>query len=175
MKSTDDIGPEKKSGGPANRDPLTKTPGAHPLGVGAGAAAAGSAGAAIGGAVGGPVGAVVGAAIGAVAGGLGGKGMAESVNPTVEDTYWRNEFINRPYVAKGSTYETYQPAYRYGWESRVLHGNKPYDEVEPTLESGWHSARGTSSMAWPEAKGAVRDAWHRVERAIPGDADKDGR
>jgi hypothetical protein len=30
-------------------------------------------------------------------------------------------------------------------------------------------------MQWDNAKGAVRDAWHRVERAIPGDFDKDGR
>lgn len=175
MKSTENIGPEKKSGGPANRDPITKAPGAHPIGVGTGAAAAGATGAAIGGALGGPVGALIGAAVGAVAGGLGGKGIAESVNPTVEDTYWRNEYTTRPYVAKGTTYEAYQPAYRYGWESRVLHGNKTFDEVEPHLESGWQSARGTSSMAWPEAKSAVRDAWHRVERAMPGDADKDGR
>ena len=30
-------------------------------------------------------------------------------------------------------------------------------------------------MQWDNAKGAVRDAWHRVERAVPGDADRDGR
>jgi len=30
-------------------------------------------------------------------------------------------------------------------------------------------------MAWSEAKGAVKDAWHGVERALPGDADRDGR
>ena len=30
-------------------------------------------------------------------------------------------------------------------------------------------------MTWAKAKDATRDAWHRIERAIPGDADKDGR
>ena len=68
-----------------NRDPITGAPGAHPVGVGAGAASAGAAGAALGAAVGGPIGAVVGAAVGAVAGGLGGKAAAEAVNPTIED------------------------------------------------------------------------------------------
>src|SRR5688572_9669341 len=71
----------------ANRDPITGTPGAHPLGVGAGAATGGMAGAAVG-AIGGPIGAGIGAAVGAVAGGLIGKGAAQAVNPTVEDEYW---------------------------------------------------------------------------------------
>src|SRR5690349_6106043 len=115
MKSTHDSNP-------ANRDPITKTPGAHPVGVGTGAAAAG--------AIGGPVGAVVGAAVGAVAGGLGGKGIAENINPTVEDAYWRGAYIKRPYVAQSAKYETYQPAYRYGWESRLLHGDRKYEDVE---------------------------------------------
>jgi hypothetical protein len=28
---------------------------------------------------------------------------------------------------------------------------------------------------WDDAKHATRAAWHRVERAVPGDADGDGR
>jgi hypothetical protein len=28
---------------------------------------------------------------------------------------------------------------------------------------------------WNDAKQAVRAGWHRVERAMPGDADNDGR
>jgi phage tail tape-measure protein len=67
----------------ANSDPLSRSPGAHPVGVGVGAAGGGAAGAAVG-AVAGPVGAAVGAAVGAVAGGLAGKGVAEVVNPTVD-------------------------------------------------------------------------------------------
>jgi hypothetical protein len=30
-------------------------------------------------------------------------------------------------------------------------------------------------MMWNDAKHAVRDGWHRVEEALPGDADRDGR
>jgi ElaB/YqjD/DUF883 family membrane-anchored ribosome-binding protein len=66
-----------------NPDPITGAPGAHPVGVGLGAAAGGiAAGAAAGTFAAGPIGTVVGAAIGAVVGGLAGKGAAESVNPT---------------------------------------------------------------------------------------------
>ena len=72
--------------GSANRDPITGTPGAHPVGTGVGAAAGGVAAGAAVGSVAGPVGTVVGAAVGAVAGGLAGKGVAEKIDPTTGKT-----------------------------------------------------------------------------------------
>src|SRR5450759_1846447 len=80
-----------------NRDPINGTPGAHPLGTGAGAASGGVAGAAVGTVVGGPIGAVIGAAVGAVAGGLAGKSAAEVVNPTAEEIFWRETYLREPY------------------------------------------------------------------------------
>lgn len=145
-----------------NQDPITHTPGAHPVGVGAGAAGAGAAGAAIGGAMGGPIGAVVGAAVGAVAGGLGGKAAAESVNPTIEDTYWRDNYSTRPYVRQGAAYDLYRPAYQYGWQARMMHSDRHWDEVEKELEAGWLSNRGDSKLDWSDARHATRDAWDRV-------------
>jgi phage tail tape-measure protein len=64
-----------------NPDPLTGTPGAHPVGTGLGAVGGAAAGASIGAAAG-PVGAAVGTVVGAVAGALAGRGAAEAVNPT---------------------------------------------------------------------------------------------
>lgn len=159
----------------ANRDPITGAPGAHPVGTGLGAAGGGAAGAAIGAAVGGPVGAVVGAAIGAVSGGLAGKGAGELVNPTVEDGYWSDNYPTSSYGSDGTPYTEYAPAYRYGWESQTRHAGRRFEDVEGELESGWASARGSSQLAWSKARSAVRDAWHRVEHAMPGDADNDGR
>src|SRR3954463_13774531 len=92
---TDDVNHDR------NPDPITGAPGSHPIGTGVGAAGAGAAGAAIG-AVAGPVGAAVGAVVGAVAGGLAGKGVAEAVNPTEEDAYWRDNYSTRPYVQPGT-------------------------------------------------------------------------
>jgi hypothetical protein len=157
-----------------NRDPLSGAPGAHPVGVGVGAAGGAAAGAAIG-AVGGPVGVAVGAAVGGLAGGLAGKGVAEAIDPTVEDSYWRKEYVSQPYVETGTDYEAYRPAYRYGWESYERHAGRTFDEVEPELRRNWDQHRGASSLTWDKAKAATRDAWHRVERALPGDADRDGR
>src|SRR5689334_16296891 len=92
-----------------NRDPITGTPGAHPVGTGVGAAGGGAAGAAIGTALGGPIGAGVGIVAGAVIGGLAGKGAAEAIDPTAEDAYWRENFKNRSYVDKNDDYNAYRP------------------------------------------------------------------
>ena len=158
----------------SNPDPITGAPGSHPVGTGIGAAGAGAAGAAIG-AVGGPVGALAGAAIGAIAGGLAGKGVGELINPTVEDEYWRENYRTRSYVEPDTSYEVYQPAYQYGWEARARHRDRKWDEIEPDLSRDWETHRGTSGLTWEKARYASRDAWDRLERAIPGDSDRDGK
>lgn len=158
-----------------NPDPITNAPGAHPVGVGIGAATGGAAAAALAGAVAGPVGAAVGAVAGAVAGGYAGKAAAESIDPTVEDAHWRDNYRTRPYYDPSIKYEQFGPAYRYGWESRQRYRNQRFDDVEPELERGWSQAQSTSKLKWQQAKQAARDAWDRVERAVPGDADKDGK
>ncbi|MEO5824299.1 MAG: hypothetical protein ABIR59_00240 [Gemmatimonadales bacterium] len=159
----------------ANRDPLTGAPGSHPVGTGVGAAGGGVAGAAAGAMVGGPIGAVVGGAVGAVVGGLTGKGVAEAIDPTVEDAYWRDNYKSRPYAAGASAYDTYQPAYRHGWESYGRHKGRSFDEAEGDVRREWEETKHSADMKWDQAKDATRDAWHRVERAMPGDADGDGR
>jgi hypothetical protein len=111
--------------------------------------------------------------VGAVAGGLAGKGVAEAVNPTVEDAYWRDNYKTRPYIS-GEAYDVYQPAYRYGWESRERYEGKDFDAVEPDLRRDWDKTPHAKNLSWEKAKEATRDAWHRVERVLPGDADGDG-
>lgn len=150
----------------ANPDPITHAPGSHPIGTGVGAAAAGAAGAAIGSVVPGVgtvVGGVVGTVVGAVAGGYAGKAVAEAVNPSVEDDYWRNNYHTRPYVSSGTNYEDYQPAYRYGWESRSQHAGRTFDQAENDLSRGWEKAKGKTELTWERAKHATRDAWDRVD------------
>ncbi len=118
----------------ANADPITGEPGAHP----------------------------VGAAVGGVVGGLAGKGAAEQVNPTVEDAYWRDNYLSRPYVETGAHYEKYQPAYRLGWESRGKYGELDWETAEKRVTEDFKSA-GIRDLDWPKARPAVRDAWKRVD------------
>jgi hypothetical protein len=145
----------------------TLRPGQH----GATAAGGAAAGAAIGSAAGAP-GTAAGLAAGVVAGGVAGKAAGEVVDAKREDEYWRRSYATRPYVRKGVEYETYRPAYQYGWESYARYPGRRFEEVEPTLRRDWE---GHGRSGWDKVRDAVRDAWHRVERAIPGDADRDGR
>ena len=157
----------------ANRDPITGEPGAHPVGVGLGTAGGAAAGAAIGSAAG-PVGTLVGGAIGAVAGAFAGKGVAEAVDPTAEDAYWRENHTRETYYEPGETYDDYAPAYRSGYEA-YSRDNGDYQRHESQLESSWEKVKGGSRLTWDKAKHASRAAWDRVERAIPGDSDGDGK
>ncbi len=146
----------------ANRDPLSGAPGAHPLGTGIGAALGGAAAGAAAGTVVGPLGTIVGAAAGAIVGGLAGKGVAESIDPTREVAYWRENFRSRPYSNGGASFDDYEPAYGYGVASYSKYHGRSFDEVETDLSRGWEGSRGTSKLGWDSARIAIRDAWDRV-------------
>jgi hypothetical protein len=151
-----------------NRDPLSGTPGAHPLGTGAGAASGGVAGAAVGMAVGGPAGSVIGAAVGAVAGGLAGKGAAEAVNPTAEEIFWRETYVREPFYVKGRPYEYYAPGFRAGWEGRVRHDGRSFDDAEPELMLEYNEIKSELDPSWQDIRPAARAAWDRVDRGWKG-------
>jgi hypothetical protein len=139
----------------ANRDPITGTPGSHPVGT------------------------AIGAVVGAVAGGLAGKGVAEAIDPTVEESYWRDNYASRPYVEEGASFDDYGPAYRHGVNAFTRSNGRTFEQSESDLERGWEKVKGDSSLSWDEARDASRDSWQRVsnsiERAVPGDSDRDGR
>lgn len=142
-------------------DPLSGEPGAHPVGAGVGAVGGGAAGAAIG-SIGGPIGAAVGLVAGAIVGGLAGKGVAEAIDPTDEDAYWRDNFSDRFYVHKDATYETYRPAYLTGYQGRAKNLGKTYEEAEPHLEQFYKENKGLSNLEWDQARHASKDAWERA-------------
>lgn len=146
-----------------NEDPITHAPGAHPVGTGLGAIAGGMAAGAATGTVAGPVGTAVGAAVGAIVGGLAGKGVAEMIDPTVEDAYWRGNYADRPYVTKGATYDDYGPAYRYGVDSYSRANGASFDDADADLARDWDNVKGGSSLSWDQARNAAKDSWQRVD------------
>jgi hypothetical protein len=147
-----------------NRDPISGTPGAHPLGTGAGAASGAVAGGVAGMAVSGPAGSIIGAAIGAFAGGLAGKSAAEAVNPTAEELFWKETYIREPYYVAGKTFEYYAPGFRAGWEGRVRHDGRSFDEAETALQSQYNLTKGELDPIWLEVRPAARAAWNRASR-----------
>ncbi|KQP12481.1 hypothetical protein [Pseudorhodoferax sp. Leaf267] len=146
-------------------------------GMTGGVAGGAAAGAAIGG-VTGPVGIAAGAVIGAAVGAMAGKGLSKTADLAAEDAYWRDNYSGRPY-ASGGSYDDYGPAYMHGATAYGKYAGRSFDDVEPELSRDWSSARGRSSLEWEHARHASRDAWQRVsdaiERAVPGDSDRDGK
>ncbi|MEO5628615.1 MAG: glycine zipper domain-containing protein [Thermomonas sp.] len=146
----------------------------HSIGEGTGAGAGAIAGAVIGSAAG-PIGTVVGAVVGAVGGAKAGGAIAEAVNPTAYTTNFKDTYQAAPYYNSERNWNDYEPAYKYSYDQYGAHSGKRFEDVENDLARGWDNTKGESRLAWNEARGAVKDGWHYIERAMPGDADGDGR
>ena len=104
-----------------------------------------------------------------------GDSIAEAVNPTDYEDHFKNTYQERPYYKSGREWNDYEPAYKYGYDTYGQYRGQRFEDVEPQLERNWTSTRNDSRLEWNEAKGAVKDGWHHIERAMPGDADRDGR
>ncbi len=148
-----------------NLDPITGEAGSHPVGTGIGALSAGAAGAAFG-AMGGPIGVVVGGAIGVVVGVAAGHGVAEGVNPTAENAYWRDAYLSEPYFEEGYIFEDYDPAYQLGYARYHLYRGQTFDDAETDLKDEWQESKGDSQLSWEQAKQAAKAGWDRIERSI---------
>ncbi len=155
-----------------NPDPLTGEPGSHPVGTGAGTAGGGLTGAAVGAAIAGPVGAAVGAVVGGVAGAYSGRGVAEAVNPTVEETFWRENHASQEWARDGSAYDLYAPAYRTGYEGVMKYAGRDYEEAETDLAVDYRKHDPSTALPWDRARPAVKAAWQGVSGTItPRDSD----
>ena len=155
-----------------NPDPITHEHGSHPVGTGVGAAGGGLAGAAVGAAVGGPVGAAIGAVVGGVAGAYSGRGVAEAINPTQEEEYWREHHHKQNWADQESTFEHYRPAYRTGIEGKIKHAGKEYHEIEADLARDYEKNDANPAIPWDRARPAVRAAWDRIG-GVTGPRDTD--
>ena len=101
-------------------------------------------------------------------------GLAHAVDHDREDAYWREAHMRESYYNPQYSYDDYAPAYRMGWESRAKYDGGTFEQYERAFRNDWETSRGGSRLGWEEAQHAVRAGWHRIERALPGDADRDG-
>lgn len=149
-----------------NRDPVTGEHGSHPVGTGIGTAGGAVAGGAIGAAIAGPVGSVAGAIIGGVAGAYSGRGVAEAVNPTVEEQYWRENHPKQSYASGENSYDKFAPAYRAGYEAVAKYPGKHFDEIEDEVALDYQKSEPGSALPWDRARQASRAAWTRVSGVV---------
>jgi hypothetical protein len=88
--------------------------------------------------------------------------VAEVIDPTREDAYWRDNYRSRPYFERGSSYDDYAPAYGLGVDAISRYPGRTFDEIEPEMSQQWRTGNGASTLGWDSAKHAARDAWNRV-------------
>jgi uncharacterized protein (TIGR02271 family) len=74
---------------------------------------------------------------------------------------FRRDWQNR-YGASGEAYETYQPAYEYGYRSAgdPRYRGKDWSDAEETLRTDY--MRNNPNSSWDRMKGAVRYGWERM-------------
>jgi hypothetical protein len=89
--------------------------------------------------------------------------IAEMVNPSVEEAFWRENFLREPYYERGYTFDDYHPAYRTGWEGRLRYAGLTYEQCERDLQRDYQRNRGTSQLDWGRNRHAVRAAWERFD------------
>ncbi len=146
-----------------NRDPITGSPGSHPIGTGIGTTGGAVAGAAIG-SFAGPLGTAIGGVVGAIVGAAAGHSAGEAVNPTAEETYWRDAYVREPYFNANHGFDDYAPAYKAGYAYRNEYGDRTWEQAEPELQANWERNRAASRLQWDEARAATRAAWDRADK-----------
>jgi hypothetical protein len=83
---------------------------------------------------------------------------------------WDNDFRTNwqtSYYGAGSTYEEYQPAYRYGYDlySDPRYANRDWIDFENDARTGWETRQpGT----WERFKNSIRYGWERAKAAVSG-------
>lgn len=153
----------ERTGVDANRDTLSGEKGSHPVGTGVGTAMGGALTGVAAGAVAGPVGAVVGAVVGGIAGAYAGKSVAEQIDPTVEDAFWRAQYRSRDYYQANVDYDLIAPVYRYGWEFQDSGKYDRMSDAEAEARTRWEN-EGGADLPWDNVRPAFRDSWERAKQ-----------
>ncbi len=106
-------------------------------------------------------------------GAYSGRGVAEAVNPTAEDAYWRENHTSQEWANEGSTYDEYAPAYRTGYEGVMKYAGRDCEQVETDLALDYQKHDPNTALPWDRARPAVKAAWQRVSGTItPRDTDR---
>ncbi|RYG13443.1 MAG: hypothetical protein EON92_05465 [Burkholderiales bacterium] len=83
---------------------------------------------------------------------------SRAINPTAEEAYWRQTFMNEPYYQADLNYDDYSPAYRVGYTGPVRREGD-FKSLESMLQQDWQKVRGRSRLSWAQARQATRAAW----------------
>jgi hypothetical protein len=96
------------------------------------------------------------------------RAIPDQASWTRQETWWRENFQNRPYVDTDRGFDFYRPGYRYGYESASLFLGRRWDEVEPELRRNWERWEHRGQSDWDEIVESVKDAWTQATEGEPG-------
>jgi uncharacterized protein (TIGR02271 family) len=92
------------------------------------------------------------------------SGWDRMTGDTDADNEYRKHWTSN-YSSTGSSYDDYQPAYRYGSEMRSSdkYRNRQWADVESDLRTDWDTRYGSGGAStWDKFKAAVRHGWDRM-------------
>jgi len=96
------------------------------------------------------------------------NGVGTNNNWAKQNTYWQQHYASKPYYNQARPYQTYQPAYQYGYTLYEQNQGKPYSQLDQSqLTQGWNQARGNSQLNWNDAQLATKDAYNRMYKSGP--------
>ncbi|MBV9295247.1 MAG: DUF2382 domain-containing protein [Acidobacteriaceae bacterium] len=97
---------------------------------------------------------------------------SRKTSSTKVDDDFRSHFAG-VYGSAGETYETYAPAYRYGYESASdpRYQGRSFDEVESNLRSDYGSRYPNST--WEKVKDSIRYGWDKVTGKVKSASSRD--
>jgi hypothetical protein len=154
---------------PPDLDLKTGETSAETLGVAFGAMAGSAASATAGLAMGGPAGMVVGAIAGGLAGAYSALSVEKDFGRAFDRGYWQDHYPSSTCYDAETRFDTYEPAYRLGWESYFAEGEeRAREDRERQLQEEWESNREAGDgLDWRRAREATREAWQRAARIFP--------
>jgi uncharacterized protein (TIGR02271 family) len=91
----------------------------------------------------------------------GTQGRTNAQETTFDDSDFRTDFQKR-YSTSGTSYDTYLPAYRYGYDmaSDARYKGRSFDEVQSDLRTDY--GRRYPNSTWEKMKDAIRYGWDKV-------------
>lgn len=79
-----------------------------------------------------------------------------------DQSWWRQNFSERPYVTADRRFEDYEPGYRFAYQSLSRYRGKNWNDVESNLSQDWNRFEGRGTSTWDNMKHAVHDAWDKI-------------
>lgn len=80
----------------------------------------------------------------------------------LDQTWWRENFRDRPYVVADRDFDFYEPGYRFGYEAANRYRGQRFDDIEPDLRTDYDRFEHRGKSTWESMKDAVHDAFDRV-------------